>query len=58
MKNDGVRVYYFTNEEVTALFTQAGFKELSIRAHYRYIENRKTKVKMYRVWVQGRYTKE
>ncbi|CAD8055409.1 unnamed protein product [Paramecium sonneborni] len=58
VKHDGVRVYYFSNQEVTSLFTTAGFKQLDIKAHYRYIENRKTKVKMYRVWVQGRFLKE
>ena len=51
VKNDGVRVYYFENAEVSHIFTSVGFKELDIKAHYRYIENRKTKVKMYRVWV-------
>ena len=50
VKNDGIRVYYFLESEILEIFTSVGFKLLSSNPHYRYIENRKTKLKMYRVW--------
>jgi len=57
MKHDGTRAYYFPKEEVSALFKTAGFEEIENNVHYRYLENRKTGLQMYRVWLQGRFFK-
>ncbi len=39
---DGTRAYYFEKEEIKSHFINAGFKEIELKANYRYIENRKT----------------
>ncbi|KAL4481669.1 hypothetical protein ABPG74_007758 [Tetrahymena malaccensis] len=57
VKHDGTRVYYFPKEEISELFQNAGFEEIENNVHYRYLENRKTGLQMYRVWLQGRFRK-
>ncbi len=42
VKHDGTRVYYFSKEEISSLFKNAGFEEIENNVHYRYLENRKT----------------
>lgn len=51
VKHDGTRVYYATEDEIRNYFLTAGFKERECKAHYRYLENRKTGLEMYRVWI-------
>jgi len=55
VKSDGTRVYYFTKEEITELFTKAGFEEIENDYHCRVVENRKEELKMHRVWLQAKF---
>lgn len=57
LKHDGTRVYYFEDKELQSIFEKAGFQTIECSAHYRYLENRKTGIEMYRVWIQGRFKK-
>jgi SAM-dependent methyltransferase len=56
-KNDGVCVYYFEEEELEGLCAKAGLKKIKINLHCKLLQNRKTGLKMYRVWIQGRFYK-
>lgn len=56
-KNDGVCVYYFLEEELAQLATNAGLAIIKINFHCKLLQNRKTGLKMYRVWIQGRFYK-
>ena len=49
--HDNTRRYYFTTEEISELFTKAGFEIIENKYCYRLIENRKEEKKMYRVWI-------
>ena len=57
MKNDGVCVYYFDPKELEELATNAGLTTVKINLHCKLLQNRKTGLKMYRVWIQGRFYK-
>lgn len=56
-KNDGVCVYYFEEKELEALANNVGLKTVRINLHCKLLQNRKTGLKMYRVWIQGRFFK-
>jgi SAM-dependent methyltransferase len=56
-KNDGVCVYYFLEEELADLCNNAGLLTIKINFHCKLLQNRKTGLKMYRVWIQGRFYK-
>lgn len=56
-KNDGVCVYYFLEEELNGLANKAGLVTIKINFHCKLLQNRKTGLKMYRVWIQGRFYK-
>jgi methyltransferase-like protein 6 len=58
VKSDGTRVYYLAKEELSALFIEAGFKELENQYHYRLVENKKLELKMNRVWIQAKFIKK
>ncbi|EGR28080.1 methyltransferase like 6, putative, partial [Ichthyophthirius multifiliis] len=47
VKHDGTRVYYFSKEEISSYFINAGFEEIENNVHNRYLENRKTGLQMY-----------
>jgi len=55
MRSDKTRAYYFTTEEVQAIFEKAGFKTVENEYHYRLIENRKDEKRMHRVWIQAKF---
>jgi tRNAThr (cytosine32-N3)-methyltransferase len=56
VRGDGTRVYYFESEEIVNLFG-AKFTIEQNAIDRRLIVNRLRKVKMYRVWLQGKFRK-
>ena len=57
VKKDGVCVYYFEKEELEIMCAKAGLKKIRVEYCCKMLENRKTGLKMYRVWLQGRFYK-
>jgi tRNAThr (cytosine32-N3)-methyltransferase len=61
IRGDGTRVYFFTSEEIASLFTgpvETPLFEIEQNAvDRRLIVNRQKKLKMYRVWLQGKFKK-
>ncbi|KAJ1675831.1 hypothetical protein EV182_000486 [Spiromyces aspiralis] len=55
-RGDGTRVYFFTSEQIHAFFGERFVVEQNA-VDRRLIVNRKRKVKMYRVWLQGKFRK-
>jgi tRNAThr (cytosine32-N3)-methyltransferase len=64
IRGDGTRVYFFTTQELEILFGQATeqgssavFKIEQNAVDRRLLVNRSRKLKMYRVWLQGKFRK-
>ncbi|ORY93916.1 S-adenosyl-L-methionine-dependent methyltransferase [Syncephalastrum racemosum] len=61
IRGDGTRVYFFTPEEVEELFTrrspQPSYTVEQNAVDRRLLVNRSKKLKMYRVWLQGKFRK-
>lgn len=57
VRGDGTRVYFFTQEEIKNLLEAAGFVIEENVIDRRLIVNRIRQLKMYRVWMQGKFRK-
>jgi len=57
LRADGTSSYYFSKEELLSIFDQAGFTPENLIYDTRELMNRKKCIKMYRVWLTGRFIK-
>ncbi|XP_022099936.1 methyltransferase-like protein 6 [Acanthaster planci] len=57
VRQDGTRAYYFTEEHLSKLFTEAGFEAASSEYVLRETVNKKEGLCVPRVFVQGKFTK-
>lgn len=57
VRGDGTRVYFFTQDELKKMFEQAGLVEKENLIDRRLQVNRGRQLKMYRVWIQCKFTK-
>jgi len=56
-RGDGTFSYFFEKGMADSLFGDAGFSLIESKYDTRVLQNRKRKLKMYRVWFTGKYKK-
>ena len=58
VRGDGTRCYFFSEPDLNKLFVQdGGFEQVQLLSDRRLQVNRGKKLKMYRVWIQGKFRK-
>nr|XP_034991355.1 mRNA N(3)-methylcytidine methyltransferase METTL8 [Zootoca vivipara]XP_034991364.1 mRNA N(3)-methylcytidine methyltransferase METTL8 [Zootoca vivipara]XP_034991373.1 mRNA N(3)-methylcytidine methyltransferase METTL8 [Zootoca vivipara]XP_034991381.1 mRNA N(3)-methylcytidine methyltransferase METTL8 [Zootoca vivipara]XP_034991389.1 mRNA N(3)-methylcytidine methyltransferase METTL8 [Zootoca vivipara]XP_034991399.1 mRNA N(3)-methylcytidine methyltransferase METTL8 [Zootoca vivipara] len=58
VRGDGTRAYFFTKDEIRSIFSSAGLSEVQNLLDRRLQVNRKKRVKIHRVWIQGKFQKQ
>ncbi|KAI9161075.1 hypothetical protein LWI28_014204 [Acer negundo] len=58
VRGDGTCSFYFSEDFLSSLFLEAGFKTLDISVYSRQIENRSRNITMDRRWIRGIFKKE
>jgi SAM-dependent methyltransferase len=57
-RGDGTFSYFFEKEKADKMFSDIGFELIESKYDTRMLQNRKRKLKMYRVWFTGKYKKK
>lgn len=57
VRGDGTRAYYFSEEYLSSLMARHGFSMKECKVVEKVIENRKQRVEMKRLWIQGKFVR-
>ena len=57
VRGDGTLAYYFEEDQLVALFHEAGFEKLECENRLKDVVNHKKDLQMARVWIQGKFRK-